>query len=204
MIGLELHNLTKKFNRNILFKNLSCQFEYNSTTAICGNNGSGKSTLLQIIAGYKKQTEGQIYYRFSDNNTEPYSHVTLAAPYLDLYDEFTMREMVEFYFKFKKPLIFDREEIMQIGKFQSTQYDRLIKHFSSGMKQRLKLLLAFSSDTPLLLLDEPVSNLDETSILWFDQMIKDYTTNRMVIICTNNHPAELSISNSQLNLSDFK
>lgn len=60
-----------------------------------------------------------------------------------------------------------------------------IRFFSSGMKQRIKLAQAFFSETEILLLDEPCSNLDETGIQLYLQLLETYTQNRITIICSN-------------------
>jgi ABC-type multidrug transport system ATPase subunit len=82
--------------------------------------------------------------------------------------------------------------------------DKFVKQFSSGMKQRLKLSLAILSDTPLLLLDEPVSNLDKAAIQWYKEMIARYTAERTVIVCSNNIEEEHFFCTRQINISDFK
>ena len=80
---------------------------------------------------------------------------------------------------------------------------KAIKYFSSGMKQRVKLALAVFSDTPLLLLDEPTSNLDEQGIAWYRSLISKYGVNRTLVVCSNQQH-EYDYCTHQLQLADYK
>jgi ABC-type multidrug transport system ATPase subunit len=72
------------------------------------------------------------------------------------------------------------------------------------MKQRLKLGLAILADTPVLLLDEPVSNLDKPSIQWYKELVTQFASHRTVIVCSNNIDDEHFFCTRQINISDFK
>src|SRR5690606_14006845 len=78
-----------------------------------------------------------------------------------------------------------------------------IRYFSSGMKQRTKLVLACCADTPLLFLDEPTSNLDTQGIDWYHQLIDDFSKDRLLVICSN-QLAEYSFCRNQLQISNYK
>ena len=81
--------------------------------------------------------------------------------------------------------------------------NKLIRYFSSGMKQRVKLALAFCADTPLLMLDEPTANLDAQGSNWYLQLIEQFAAGRLTIICSN-QPNEYAFCKNRLNLLDFK
>jgi len=154
MVQISLINAGKRFNKDWIFKDLNYLFEMGQHYALIGNNGSGKSTLLQVIAGYAGLSKGKIEWGENDTHSI-FKQISLAAPYLELIEEFTTMEQIEFHEKFK-PLrkdISHTEMIEMVGLKAST--DKQIRYFSSGMKQRLKLALAIFSDTPILLLDEP-------------------------------------------------
>lgn len=187
-----LENIGRKFNREWVFRQVDLTFGQNHAYAITGSNGSGKSTLLQIIAGVLPSTEGKVVYHRQSQVIEPdevYTQLVVAAPYVELIEEFTLLELVTFHRQFKRfrnnltPIDFTE----QIG--LSRAKNKPVKYFSSGMKQRLKLGLAFYSDTPVLLLDEPTSNLDKTGIAWYQKMVRENLSDRLVIICSN-QPAE--------------
>lgn len=203
---IHLENLGRRFNREWIFKNINYQFVNNQAYALLGVNGSGKSTLLQVISGALTPSNGQLVYTDGVNTIDPekyYQYISLAAPYLELIEEFSLFEVLDFHFKFKSRInSLDNAAIISLLGMQANQH-KLIKHFSSGMKQRVKLALAFCSDTPILLLDEPTSNLDTQGTQWYLEMVKQFTTNRITIIGSN-QLNEYSFCKAHINLADYK
>ena len=202
---LNLQQVGKRYNHNWIFRRVSLAWTSGKHYAIKGPNGSGKSTLLQIIAGSVLQSEGQSEL-VDDNNRmiEPekqHQHLSLCAPYLELIEEMTGIEFLRFHFSFKKPLISLEEMLRQTGLEQAG--DRQIRYYSSGMKQRLKLAQAFFSKTGLLLLDEPATNLDESGITLYKTLLNEQTTNRLVIICSND-PNETTSCTEALFINDYQ
>jgi ABC-type multidrug transport system ATPase subunit len=199
---ISLVQACKRFNKEWIFKNLSFQFEAGKHYALVGNNGAGKSTLLQIIAGYSGLTKGSIHWNPFDANTI-YEQISFAAPYLELVEEFTATEQFEFQAQFKpiqKEL--STEEILELIGLKNAAHKQ-IRYYSSGMKQRLKLALAIFSDCPILLLDEPCSNLDKEGYALYDTLIKDYAMHKLIIVGSND-PAEYHYCKAQVNLMDYK
>jgi ABC-type multidrug transport system ATPase subunit len=199
---ISLAQACKRFNKEWIFKNLSFQFEAGKHYALVGNNGAGKSTLLQIIAGYSGLTKGSIHWNPFDANTI-YEQISFAAPYLELVEEFTATEQFEFQAQFKpiqKEL--STEEILELIGLKNAAHKQ-IRYYSSGMKQRLKLALAIFSDCPILLLDEPCSNLDKEGYALYDTLIKDYAMHKLIIVGSND-PAEYHYCKAQVNLMDYK
>ena len=199
---ISLAQACKRFNKEWIFKNLSFQFEAGKHYALVGNNGAGKSTLLQIIAGYSGLTKGSIHWNPFDANTI-YEQISFAAPYLELVEEFTATEQFEFQAQFKpiqKEL--STEKILELIGLKNAAHKQ-IRYYSSGMKQRLKLALAIFSDCPILLLDEPCSNLDKEGYALYDTLIKDYAMHKLIIVGSND-PAEYHFCKAQVNLMDYK
>jgi ABC-type multidrug transport system ATPase subunit len=185
---ITLTNTGKRFNREWIFRHIDYTFSAPKKYAITGSNGSGKSTLLQVIAGAILHNEGTIIYKSKKQETENetenfYRSLSLAAPYLELIEEMTTDEFLTFHASFK-PLIVPKEEALHIVGLHKAA-NKQIRYFSSGMKQRLKLAQAFFSDTPVLLLDEPTTNLDADGTLLYHQLIQNYTNNKLVIISSN-------------------
>jgi ABC-type multidrug transport system ATPase subunit len=199
---ISLAEACKRFNKEWIFKNLNFQFEAGKHYALVGNNGSGKSTLLQIIAGYSSLTKGSIDWKPFDANTI-YEQISFAAPYLELVEEFTATEQFEFQAQFK-PIQKDlsAEKILELIGLKNAAHKQ-IRYYSSGMKQRLKLALAIFSDCPILLLDEPCSNLDKEGYALYDTLIKEYAMHKLIIVGSND-PAEYHFCNAQINLMDYK
>ena len=181
--------LGKRFNREWIFRNITYQFEPAKTYAITGPNGSGKSTLLQLLWGQVPPSDGTLNY-FDENEQsiaveEVFRHTAIATPYMDLIEEFTLQEMVEFHFKFKKPRAgMSLESVVDLIGLPKAK-DKLIGDFSSGMRQRLKLALAFLSTGSILFLDEPTTNLDHKSTSWYLQRLAEVPANTMIFIASN-------------------
>ena len=200
---ITLSKAGRRFNREWIFRNIDYSFQPGKSYALLGPNGSGKSTLMQALSGILSLSEGQI--SFQENNStieveDVFNAVSFSAPYLELVEEFTLQEMIAFHLQFKKPI--QKQDIIALLGFEKHK-NRLIKVFSSGMKQRLKLALAFCSDTPILLLDEPCSNLDDQGIAWYQQLLQNYTANRLVIIASN-QLHEYEWCQNRLNIIDYK
>jgi len=197
----------KKFNTEWIFRDLSYAFEKNHAYAILGRNGSGKSTLLQVIAGNINPTSGRVNYSH-DSQEIPvekiFQHLTLVAPYQELIEEFTLMEMLNFHFCFKSlipgytiPGVIDRIGFKDPGR-------KTIRFFSSGMKQRVKLVLALFSEVPVVLLDEPTMNLDETGTDWYLQLIRETAKNRILLVCSNLQHRETEFCSEKLFIEDYK
>lgn len=200
-----LNNLGRRFNKEWIFKNLSAEFISGQSYAILGPNGSGKSTLLSVLTGSLTPSEGEISY--SNSKEIPveniYNYISLAAPYLELIETFTLKEIIDFHFKFKNfANDIDAKKLITILGLEKS-VNKQIKYFSSGMKQRTKLALACCSDSPILFLDEPTSNLDVQGINWYRELIKNFTKNKLTIIGSN-QIQEYEFCDKQIQIADFK
>ena len=133
-------------------------------------------------------SEGNVSYRNQSNeigSDQIFKHMALAAPYLELVEELTLLEFLEFHFSFKSMVSgFSIQDFVQETSLTRAA-DKYIKHFSSGMKTRLKLGLCFFGASPIMLLDEPASNLDSKGLDWYQQNIMNAQKNRLLIICSN-------------------
>ena len=203
---ITLKSTGKRYNYEWIFRNLNSTFESNTSYAILGPNGSGKSTLLQVIAGNIVPSAGEIIYSFNEKNIETeifFKYISIATPYLELPEEMTLEELLQFHSGFKK---FNQNlainNIIQLSGFEKYA-SRQIKHFSSGMKQRAKLMIAIFSDTPVLLLDEPTTNLDEQGVKWWKDLMQQYSKNRLIIIASNIE-REYEMCHKKIIIADYK
>ena len=207
MLSLHINKLGKKFNREWIFRSLSIEIAAGQKLAVLGGNGSGKSTLLQVMSGFVTPNEGEIIYKRDGQAVAAEKikdQLAFASPYLQLIEEFTLSELVD-HIKVYKPFLGNVSTAAIIARMELTPAaNKPVKQFSSGMKQRLKLGLAFLSDTPLLLLDEPVSNLDKNAIAWYKGLVAEYTANRTVLVCSNAIGDEHYFCDSELLVSEFK
>ena len=202
MTKISLKEAGKRFNKDWIFSDLHFDFNQGQHYAIIGNNGSGKSTLLQIIAGYGSLTKGKIDWEGHDA-TSIFQDISFAAPYLELVEEFTTLEQIHFHTQFKslqKQLTV--ESIIELIGLKKAA-DKQIRYFSSGMKQRLKLALAIFSDSPILLLDEPCSNLDKEGYELYHHLMSKYAMHKLIIVGSND-TAEYQVCSQYLNLMDYK
>jgi ABC-2 type transport system ATP-binding protein len=203
-VNITLSNAGKKYGRNWIFRNFSSSFRDSNNYVIIGPNGSGKSTLLKIISGGATLSEGEIEYSIRDKIVKPesiFSSVSIAAPWLDIPEEYTLDEIITFHLKFK-PLVnqISVKDSLQIIGLEQTN-EKHYKNFSSGMKQRVKLGLAILTDAPLLLLDEPATALDAKSIQWYKDMINEFAKDRTILVFSNNREEEFGYCNEKLFLT---
>jgi len=203
---ITLDSAGKRYNRDWVFRKLTYRFASGNAYALLGPNGSGKSTLLQVIACSQSPSEGSV--QFSNDNTtiateDVFRHITLCAPYMQLIEEFTLAEQLQFHFSFKKAVqqLSVQQIIALLGMEQHAQKE--IRYYSSGMKQRVKLCLALLTDASVLLLDEPATNLDEAGILWYRQLVRDYLNERLLII-SSNRMEEYEMCGERILLSEYK
>lgn len=206
MLQISAEGLGKKYFREWIFRRMDYQFSLGSAYAITGPNGSGKSTLLKTLSGAIPATEGKLSYAQDsgpiDSDYWP-RYISYAAPYLELIEEFTLAELLQFHFSLKKLAPEFEPEVLQEKMYLEDAFNKQIKYFSSGMKQRLKLGLAFFADSPVLMLDEPTSNMDTRGIDWYLQQIDAVKEKKLLLICSN-QPAEYSFCEKIIDVTNFK
>tara|TARA_B100000767_G_scaffold93639_1_gene90083 strand:- start:241 stop:879 length:639 start_codon:yes stop_codon:yes gene_type:complete len=206
-MSLTLLNIGKKYQKDWIFRNINFEFKIPGSYVIKGSNGSGKSSLLKLISGFVTPSEGIQKLKLNKTLVEldkwP-EHITFAAPYYELLEDMYLEEFIDFFVQFKplKPGI-SKEEIIKIAYLEDSKRKQL-KNFSSGMKQRLRLVIAWLSDTSILLLDEPTSNLDSKGIEWYKSLAKKYAKEKLVIVCSNSLEDEYFFCDQSLNIEDFK
>lgn len=205
-MDIKLKQLSKRYKFEWIFRDLDYHFEMGKTYAVLGPNGSGKSTLLKVLSGYSTPSKGKIDFWEDDKKLATdkiYPQIGYAAPYIELIEEFTLTEMIDFHSRFKSfQQNINTEQLIEILNFSKSK-NKEIKYFSSGMKQRLKLVLAICSNTDLLLLDEPTTNLDDEGVAWYQTLIEKFTANRLVIVASNvKH--DYHFCTQQLNIMDYK
>lgn len=205
-IKIQTNQLGKRFNREWIFRNLTAEYSSGETYAVTGPNGSGKSTLLQILWGQMPQSAGELRY-FKHNQEihidDVFRHIAVATPYMDLIEELTLTEQIQFHFKLK-PVRDNKtaEELIQIFYLEDAAY-KAIGKFSSGMKQRLKLGLAMYTHADILFLDEPGSHLDKRAFDWYREQLSALPKSTLVFIGSND-PSEYPEGTVQIKLPDYK
>lgn len=188
LMKIELDSVGKRYKTEWIIRGLSLEVAPGQRYAITGPNGSGKSTLMKMLSGFLSPSKGQVSFSLDGRQLgvhEVYRHLSFAAPYIELIEELTLTEAIRFHRQFKatKPGM-DDEAIYQLLGFRKAR-SKQVRNFSSGMKQRLRLALALVTESPLLLLDEPTTNLDEEGIGWYRGLIARFGTGRTLVIASN-------------------
>jgi ABC-type multidrug transport system ATPase subunit len=210
-----LSDAGKRFNRDWIFRHFNYTFEAGQSYAITGANGSGKSTLLQALSGGMYINEGNLKYEAGSRKSETggqkseipiekiYNHVSICAPYLEVIEEMTLREFLLFHQGFKPFLagVSIDSIITRLGLEKAIH--KQIRFYSSGMKQRVKLAQCIFSDTAIVLLDEPCTNLDTTGIELYHSLINDYCKDRLVVVSSNDE-VEYRFCGERINMGDYK
>jgi len=204
---ITLSKISRKFNYEWIFRDVDFEFEQGNSYAILGSNGSGKSTLLQIISGHLHASGGIVVYNH-ENKEIPvddfFRYVTFSGPYLELIEEFTLEEMLTFHSRFRK----FRNNLDVNGVMEATglirNRNKPIKYFSSGMKQRVRLAIALLTESEVVLLDEPVANLDRKAIEWYRNLVAENHKNRIIIVCSNSQSEEHDFCTQSIVIDDYK
>ncbi|MDQ3291632.1 MAG: ATP-binding cassette domain-containing protein [Bacteroidota bacterium] len=184
---IKLTKLGKRYNYDWIFRHLNHEFESDKAYAILGYNGSGKSTFINTLSGNLVPSEGSIEYQLNSQKIpveEVYRYLSFSAPYLELVEELTLTELIQFHTHFKPLRDLTPKQLIERMYLEKARH-KFVKDFSSGMKQRLKLGLAIYTDAPLLLLDEPTTNLDQTGINWYLEHVSQNRAGRLVVVCSN-------------------
>lgn len=203
---IELERVGKRYLHEWIYRKVSYSFSDDNRYAITGANGSGKSTFLRLLSGHLSPSKGRVSYSLGGSPLsvdQVYRHITFAAPYIELIEEFTLLEAVTFQQRFKpfRNGITPQQAIERMALTQALH--KPVKHFSSGMKQRLKLGLSLMSDSQLVLLDEPTTNLDTKGVEWYLQLVDEYASQRLLIVASN-VVVDYQFCNNHLSMADFK
>ena len=190
----------KKFRQEWVFKALSYTFESGKSYAIIGQNGAGKSTLLKTLAQYSLPNKGKV--EFEGITEDVNKQISFAAPYSELIEEFTLPELLNFLVQIN--FLEARWDFKTFTSFIDLRpsESKYIKNFSSGMRQKVKLGIALAADRPILCLDEPTSNLDETAKNWFYKAL-DGQRHKLILIASNEQ-AEINLCTNQIAIADYK
>lgn len=201
-------NISKRFGYRAIFRNINFEFHSPHSTAITGPNGSGKSTLLKILAGIISPASGSIEFNLNGrtiSREERFSSIGYLGPEINPYDELTAYENI----------IFAASGASKNGRFESAPSGRAdlllselgisryrdspVKVFSSGMRQRLKFILAVINDPPVLFLDEPGMNLDSAGKEAVYKMISGFAAEKIVVIAAN-ESSEIALCGGRIDL----
>lgn len=205
---IELTSVSKRYRREWILRDINLQLQSGQGYAISGPNGSGKSTFLRLLSGHLTPSRGKRRY-LDENNQEItvdtiYQRLSFAAPYIELIEEFTLEEAIQFHQRFRpfqaglSPQILI-QDILELNRVRSLSINR----FSSGMKQRVKLALACCTKADFILLDEPTTNLDQQGMDWYQELVQQFVKNRLLVVASNVE-ADFQACQHTISILDFK
>ncbi len=205
--SVQVDALNKRFGRRLIFNNLNFHLKESGIFGITGANGSGKSTLVNILAYILSPSGGKVIHRNNEKRIIPehlHNYIGFVSPYLVLYDEFTAWENLNFIAQIRGIKLNKNKIVDLLNWF--LLYNRrndLVKTYSSGMKQRLKFIFALMHSPPLIILDEPTSNLDVLGKEIVYKIIEQESKNSIIIIASNDEE-DISHCSTSINLEDYK
>lgn len=187
-----------------IFTRINFEIINSDVFGIAGENGSGKSTLLKILAGVSSPTTGKVNFFVNHNKIDEstqYEMIGFVAPYLMIYEEFTPIEHFRIASKIKGLKQNKDLELHLLKQFKLIdRRNDPIRTFSSGMKQRIKFILAFSSEPSFIFLDEPFTNLDSEGISIVCELIKSHQEKGGIAVIASNDEREKSLCNNIIEL----
>lgn len=187
-LQLTIRGLRKSFSRRVVFEDIDISVSEGETLLIAGRNGSGKSTLVKILCGVLSPSRGTVELTGAGKLDE-FAHKALfglVAPYLQLYDEFSAMENLGLAASLRG-LRFDarlHEQLLLRVALDPRRTDP-VHGFSSGMKQRLKYALALAHQPRILILDEPMSNLDADGMSIVRGIMHEQRNRGLLVVATN-------------------
>lgn len=206
MLTLQVKQLTKTYNQRTVFKDFS--FEHTEgVLGISGANGSGKSTLMKCLAQLLRPKSGSIIWKINSkivDKSELRALISYTAPYINLYGELTSFENLDFIRevngKEKEHSVIDGVlEFVQMREYK----DQLFKQLSTGQQQRIKLASALVTESKILFLDEPGSNLDEKGHQLVADIVKSEKSKGTFVILATNDPKELELCDVIISMNPF-
>ncbi len=205
--SIQADALNKRFGRRLIFNNLNFHLKENGVFGVTGANGSGKSTLVNILAYILSPSSGKVIHCNDGKriiSEHLHNYIGFVSPYLVLYDEFTAWENLNYIAQIRGIKLNKNKVVDLLNQF--LLYNRrndLVKTYSSGMKQRLKFIFALMHSPPLIILDEPTSNLDVLGKGFVYKIIEQESKHSIIIIASNDEE-DLSYCSTSINLEDYK
>lgn len=205
METLQLKNISYFYNKEIpILQNISIRFEREKMYAILGKSGSGKTTLLSLLAGLDKHVEGVMLYKgniLKEKELDNYraKHVSIIFQNYNLIDYLTAVENIEFITnKNARPILHELGILKE-------DMDRNVLQLSGGQQQRVAIGRALTSETEILLADEPTGNLDEKTAKEIAEILKNTAHRKKKCVIVVTHSLEVAkYADVVLNLKEGK
>lgn len=191
---LSLRGVRKEFGRYAAVADVDLDVTPGSSVALWGENGAGKTTLIKCVLGLHR-CHGELRVAGIDARRQGKSARRLighVAQEFALADDASTRETVAFFARLKRVPVSQADVVLErVG--LAPQSAKRVRALSGGMKQRLALAIALLGDPPLLLLDEPTSNLDARARRQFLELLAGLRAAGKTIVFTTHRPEEVAL-----------
>lgn len=187
---IELHNVTKRFDRVTGLEDVSLTVESGEIVGLLGPNGSGKTTLLRLLCAYFVPTSGSVRVAGCDTREASLAvrqRIGYALEGVVLYPDLTVHDFLTFVGAVKRASPAQLAEVISqcgLGEW----LHRRIGTLSKGYRQRVVLAQAFLGDPPILILDEPTAGMDPEMAVRIRERIKTLAGSRTVLLSTHSLP----------------
>jgi heme exporter protein A len=204
-VSVEFQGVGKRFGTRSVLAAVSGTLRQGQVLVVAGPNGSGKSTLLNILAGLLRPSRGEVVYRDSDGplpRARWFERLGMAAPDMSVYEELSAVENLRFFGRLRGLHLEEAAlcALLEGLGLPPREQTRLVGTYSSGMKQRVKLAQAVLHEPPVLLLDEPSSNLDESGHEVVANVVARFRGRAAVAVATND-PREMAWADARIDLA---
>jgi len=203
MVEIITEGIYKYYGETPIIQNLSVNIKTPDAVWIAGANGRGKSTLLSLLSGLRSAEKGKIIFKKDDKviNAEQFSRIiSIAAPYQGLPDWLTLSEIVEFHGAMRgwRPG-YSARDVISLSQLEG-HLNKSVAQLSSGLRQRLRLALAWFADSEAIFLDEPCAHLDKGGEHWYLEFYNTFGKDKLVVVCSNNTKVERAFCNVKIDL----
>ena len=193
---LEVHNIEKRYRNVSVLKNLNMTIKKGAIYGLIGKNGSGKTTLIRIITGLQNPTSGfySLYnVPYNDSNIlDKRNRIGAIVETPSMYGNMSAKDNLIVQFKnVGIPSLNKIDYLLKIVGLQNVG-SKKVKYFSLGMKQRLGIAIALSSNPDFLILDEPINGLDPEGIIEIRELILNLNKKGITILISSHYLDELS------------
>ncbi len=203
-IRVSFSDVAKRYDLRVIFKSVSGEAVPGGVLVITGPNGSGKSTLLSILCGLLRPTRGEVAHLEDGREIERNDwrrHLGVVAPAMAVYEELDAMENLRFFARVRGLGPSEdrcRKGLEDVG--LDPERKTLVRGFSTGMAQRVKIAQALLHDPGLLFLDEPGSNLDPAGKDWLERHVHTLAEGGKTIILATNDEREMEWGNRHVAL----
>jgi len=187
---LTVSHLTKQIDRTMIYENASFTLPAGTITALIGRNGAGKTTLLKTLVGALEPTRGKVEWNGESIHHVPKTreHLFLVPDSVSVYRQMTLGELINFYNAFYPN--FEKTYIENYCRSSNLDRGRRVTSLSKGQAQLFLLQLAFATNAPVLLLDEPTDGLDRINKRDYLKQLVSLLAERQTAVLIASHQLE--------------